>query len=1750
MKTLVKWVVAVAVITVFLCCASALADNLTWTISGDVMTISGTGDMDDYTGKPLWYDDCNSRTGHVHSVIISDGVTSIGSNAFYGCSLLNSITIPNSVTRVGAGAFTSCGAIRYAGADTAAAEALSRAGYSFRVSGNNYNIRYLYTGEERTGLSIDTVDNTVTSFVFPEGVKEIGNYAFSNCRNLTEITIPETVESIGTGAFQGCAGLTEIAIPEGVERIEVNTFSGCNNLAGITIPGSLKSIGTGAFTECWSMTNIHIASIQAWAGILFESKESFPTNYFTPAHNNPTRLYIGNEEVTEVEIPGGITSIGNYAFYKCRNITSVALPQGITSIGNYAFCGCSGMTGITIQEGLESIGESAFSGCIGLMGVSLPDGVTTIGQKAFYNCSSMTELSLPDHVTSIGKDAFYNCRNLTEITIPERLTTIADNTFQNCSGLTELTIPAGITRIGSYALNGCSSLGKVTFSGYSCTFGQSVFSDPAPAIYCIRGSNADSWATGNEYQVSYLDKPQQEYSGTDGNIQWTLTQNGVLTISGNGAMRNYSAQDYAPWGTAVTKAVIEKGVISIGAYAFSGCSGLTEITIPNSVTGIQSYAFSGCSNLTEITIPMSVTNIGNYAFSGCSSLTDVTILGNTCTFGENLFSTSPPTIHCNNNSDAHTWATENHYSVEILPVISGTDGQLSWELHEGGALYISGTGDMNNYTEFHTPWYGYAITHVEIGNGVTGIGDYAFAYCGLLESITIPNGVKRIGQSAFSGCTGLTSVTFPAGLETVGFSAFAGCSAISEIHVPSLEAWFSITYGEGQSRPHQEAQAWRLYVNGEEPTELIIPASITAIPDYAFRKCTSLESVTIQAGVTSIGNVAFANCPNLESVIIPDSVTTIGSSAFSGCTDGMSVTIGKNVSEMGYELIGNADTSSNVRIQADLDTETARMLGKRGYAFRLPNQKYTLKYTFTGDTVSGLIVTGADQDITKAALPNTVTGIAANAFVNCESLTEITIPGSIKSIGNSAFSGSTNISTIHLSDIKSWLTIQYGNASSHPNSGSCHLYIGEQEITAVTIPDSITTIEELAFSGCSGLTEIMVPANVTRIGNSAMQGCISLTQVTIEGNRCSFGSNIFTGTAPTICCYKGSDADIWATEQQYPITYLENALPVDSGDDGNIHWEIFADGELRISGTGAMKDYSFSNAPWSRDITKAVIEEGITTIGNYALYGRDKLESVTIPDSVISIGDSAFEQCGSLKSVNIPQGVTSIGNFAFEYCTGLAGITIPNSVAGLGTGAFNHTGLKSVTIPNSITSIPNSAFSGSALQSVVISEGITEIGDYAFLGCTDLTSITLPSGMRHIGISAFAGCGNSAEIHISSIGDWLNIRFESGSPFSEQYSLFIGNTEQTAVTIPQGVTSIRDYAFQNCSLREITIPAGVTRIGSYALNGCTSLEKITILGNSCSFGNYIVSAPLPTVYCYDGSDADGWAGRNGCTVFHLENPVPVASGTDGNIQWERYANGELRISGTGRMPNYSTGTSAAPWGTSITDVIIENGVTSIGNYAFYNCSRLTSIALPDSVKSIEYCAFSQCYGLRSIAIPGVNYIGNSAFNSCTSLHEIHISSIEAWLRIAMQTAQTLPQSYSLYIDNVEQTSITIPESVNSIQQYAFMNCTGIREIFIPEGVRLIGQYAFYGCSNLTEITLPYSAVSSGMHAFENCASLEKVTVLSRNFEFDDSSFNRTPKPTIYCYADSKAATWASRKSYPRNIWKTTPILHGRLTTAH
>ena len=272
-------------------------------------------------------------------------------------------------------------------------------------------------------------------------------------------------------------------------------------------------------------------------------------------------------------------------------------------------------------------------------------------------------------------------------------------------------------------------------------------------------------------------------------------------------------------------------------------------------------------------------------------------------------------------------------------------------------------------------------------------------------------------------------------------------------------------------------------------------------------------------------------------------------------------------------------------------------------------------------------------------------------------------------------------------------------------------------------------------------------------------------------------------------------------------TFSAYAAVVDGTCGTNLTWTLNTqDSTLTISGTGEMTNYTpswaSSPAPWYDYISYikyVTIEDGLTSIGEYAFYYCSGLTSVTIPNSVTSIGYYAFAYCSALTSITIPNSVTSIGSYAFSYCKGLTSITIPSSVTSIGEGAFNAcSALTSITIPNSVTSIGRGAFSScSGLTSVTIPNSVTSIGEWAFSYCESLTSITIPNSITSIGDATFYDC-----------------------------------TSLTSITIPNSVTSIGRGAFDYCSgLTSITIPNSVTSLGSSAFAGCSGLTSVTI-GNS------------------------------------------------------------------------------------------------------------------------------------------------------------------------------------------------------------------------------------------------------------------------------------------------------------------------------
>ena len=789
-------------------------ENLTWTLDENgTLTVSGSGEMEDYSaGDPApWY----QYTNDITAAVIDSGVTSIGKCAFLECGEIKSVTIAESVTDIGIGAFSDC--------------------------------------------------SSLTSVTIPDSVTSIGDYAFYKCSSMTDVTIPKNVTSIGKAAFSRCYAFTSIMLPDSVTNIDDHTFSFCMALESITIPDSVASIGDSAFSFCTALASVTIPeSVTSIGDDAFIYCDKLRDVYYAGSEAQWNAITIGanNDSLTSANIhntrgscgenltwtldeTGTLTISGSGEMYDYDNygdhaapwnefrdsITNVVIDSGVTSIGAYAFYDCIGVTDITIPDGVTSIGEWAFSGCESLASVTIPDSVTSIGEGTFSDCSTLESITLPESVTSIGNYAFSYCIALTSAVIPDGVTSIGYSAFSFCTALENVVLPESITSIGEDAFDFISNLRDVYYAGSEAQWNAIVIRpDDGPLSSAAMHFDSESLPTVNN-------------NGSCGeNLTWTLDETGTLTISGNGEMYNYNADNHAPWYEdiyKITNVVIDSGVTSIGDFAFSFCEYLESVTIPDSVTNIGSYAFSGCNALDSVTIPDSVTSIGDGAFAycalervtipegvteisdctfyNCGSMTDITIPASVTSIGSGAF------IYCYELNDVYYAGSEAQWNAivirpdnaplssaamyfdgESLPSVNtgnSCGGNLTWTLDDTGTLTISGNGKMHDYDramDHPAPWYEDRdnITNVIIDSGVMRIGNDAFSNCESLESVTIPDSVTNIGSYAFSGCSALASVTIPDSVTSIGDGAFYYCDKLRDVYFTGSEAqWNAITVG-------------------------------------------------------------------------------------------------------------------------------------------------------------------------------------------------------------------------------------------------------------------------------------------------------------------------------------------------------------------------------------------------------------------------------------------------------------------------------------------------------------------------------------------------------------------------------------------------------------------------------------------------------------------------------------------------------------------------------------------------------------------------------------------------------------------------------------------------------------------------------------------------------------------------------------------------------------------------------------------
>ena len=481
----------------------------------------------------------------------------------------------------------------------------------------------------------------IRKITISEGVTSIGEYAFEECTNVTSISIPGSVTELNEYCFSACVSMKNITIPQSVTRIADGVFDACEKLTDIYYGGtdaSWKHItswnaglggnvtihSTGVFTgKCgdnltWTIDNDEVLTISGTGRI---------PDYNDPSSggNNTAPWYGYAYQIKKVVLGSGVQNIGNNAFAGCYGMTDITIPDGVTSIGDSAFDWCSALTEISIPGTVSSIGDSVFSGCSALTEISIPDTVSSIGDSAFSRCSALTEISIPSTVSSIGSYAFSGCA-LREVEIPQGITSIQTRTFQFCTQLTKITIPDSVTSVEICAFDNCPVLKTVYYGGTEAQW---------------EGMHVDNYAGNNSALLDatlYFEMKYQRIAAGScgGNLRWSLMEDGVLKITGSGAMPDYSDASNAPWhryGSRIKEVRVGANVTKIGENAFRS-TGVQKVVFCAKETGstdaplvLGNYCFAYCDFLNEIQFGNRVIVPGDSVFVSCSGLTGVTVPG-------------------------------------------------------------------------------------------------------------------------------------------------------------------------------------------------------------------------------------------------------------------------------------------------------------------------------------------------------------------------------------------------------------------------------------------------------------------------------------------------------------------------------------------------------------------------------------------------------------------------------------------------------------------------------------------------------------------------------------------------------------------------------------------------------------------------------------------------------------------------------------------------------------------------------------------------------------------------------------------------------------------------------------------------------------------------------------------------------------------------------------------------------------------
>lgn len=939
-------------------------------------------------------------TGSDASVEIPDGVTEIADKVFYKNTTIKSVTMPDSVKVLGDSVFEGCTALQ---------------SVRFPETMTSWGKRMFFGC---TNLANATI---------PAGLTEIPERAFQNCKKITDLPIPASVTTVGQYAFYGCTGLTALVIPDSVTTLHTggSQWNGCTGLTSVTIGAGLQTLPGNCFYGTTNLTAITIPeTITSLGNAVFQG--------------SGLKEFTGHDKLTKV---------GSNVLRMCKSLTKVTfLAPAVTLSGSGAFYGCSALT--EINGAFTSIPSNTFS-ATGIGPYTVPDSVESIGANAFSNCPNMTKLTIgkdskltmgefsltsasklnvapnmmginaafqgvqvdPAHpaLSSDDNGYLYNKEGtrlimaystVQKAVLPDTVEQIGYYAFVDNDNIQELVMPDRLTHIGSYAFYGADHLVKLDFGKGLQEIGEKAF-------YC-------------NYHTSYDTETRV--------IESLVFPDSLVRIGA-------SAFEGAVWKT--TSMQFGSGLQTIGERAFYNCQDVSAIVLPSSMQSIGNYAFYNCRSAKTIDVGGTKT-IGNYAFMNVKST---------------------PGIVSSLKLSANLQSIGNYAFTAC-----GALAEVNWA--DATSLEKIGTNAFQ---------YNVSLTNLDLSaTKLTEIGDYAFENAGKVTVVALPDTIVKVGRSAFSGAgSELESWTnpilaVPDSLNNLSCAAFEGATNLQGFSVKESNPNFVVD--AAGALLNKETGALEVWPCGSLTTNYTIPEGTKTIGIHAFYGSKNLQELTVASSVTSTNGSSISNCPNLERVIfldskngleggnymlsenpkltyvrlpngmtklglrtfendvslreieLPGTLTTIGSFLFNGCTGLETVRIGEGVTQITWSMLKNCKEVKHVTIPSSVSyIETdPRYLPFLGCT-SLENITVDGRNRYYKD-IDGVLMTADGSTLIyypegkQAAayqIPEGTVRIASNAFYNNLNLQEVTLPESLKRVGDLAFFGAENLLTYH-----------------------------------------------------------------------------------------------------------------------------------------------------------------------------------------------------------------------------------------------------------------------------------------------------------------------------------------------------------------------------------------------------------------------------------------------------------------------------------------------------------------------------------------------------------------------------------------------------------------------------------------------------------------------------------------------------------------------------------------------------------------